>query len=407
METAQIQSLLQHVGLIRKKYEDFAEITGENFNVFDILNVSTNEMSHSSFVCFLLDVKAKHGQKDLFLKLFIEQIKNQFDNEKNDILNQFETIKSHAVTEKSIGYKSDDVSNGGRIDIIINDGKNNIIIENKIYAGDQEKQMMRYHNYDPNAPLIYLSLGDENPSDDSITHEDKKLELNKDFISISYKSDIKLWIEECIKSVYDKPLIRETLRQYVFLINELTNQSNNKKMSEEIVNIVTRDVESFNNFQFLLNSQNNIYEQIISKLRTQIEDLNLGLELTSFDLSNKKSSKFKLTNSELEKENLMISFEFAQNNFKEMDFGFILSDEKQKSIKIENHKKLREIFKSFFGEVSNTEIWPAYSGFLEYRNWSHDSQKNFGAILDGKMIEMINEKVTKMLLVFDEYLLKK
>jgi len=31
MEKAQIQNLLQHVGLIRQKYEDFAEIKGENF----------------------------------------------------------------------------------------------------------------------------------------------------------------------------------------------------------------------------------------------------------------------------------------------------------------------------------------------------------------------------------------
>ena len=238
-----IPSLLRHVGLIRKKYEDFAEITGENFNVFDILKVSTNEMSHSSFVCFLLDAKAKHGQKDLFLKLFIERIKKKsFDNKIKEALIQFDTKNSHAITEKSIGYKSDDVSNGGRIDIIINDGKNNIIIENKIYAVDQEKQMIRYHNYDPNAPLIYLSLGEENPSDDSITHDDKKLKLNRDFISISYKSDIKNWIEECIKIVYDKPLIRETLRQYVYLINELTNQSKNNKMSEEIVEIMKKNI---------------------------------------------------------------------------------------------------------------------------------------------------------------------
>jgi hypothetical protein len=305
MSKNEIQNLLQHVGLIRQKYEDFAEITGENFNVFDILNVSTNEMSHSSFVCFLLDVKAKHGQKDLFLKLFINQIKNLFEDDKNEILIHFDTLNSHAITEKSIGNKSEDVSNGGRIDIIINDGKNNIIIENKIYASDQEKQMMRYYNYDSNAPLIYLSLGDENPSEDSISHSDKKLEINKDFISISYRSDIKKWIEECVKAVYDKPLIRETLRQYVFLINELTNQSNNKKMSEEIVDIMKKNINDsltiYKNIDKLkFEVLNRFGFKLVDLLKIKIQDASIdidsefGKKFQKIRLSNNNGSRFLL-----------------------------------------------------------------------------------------------------------------
>lgn len=406
MNTQSIQNLLQHVGIIRKKYDDFAEITGENFNVFDILNVNSSELSHSLFVSYLLDATGKHGQKDLFLKLFINQLKDRFQTEKNDVLIHFNTEKSQSITEKSIGNKSDDVSNGGRIDIIINDGSNNIIIENKIYAGDQEKQLVRYFNYDPKAPLIYLTLGDENPSEDSIKHTDKTLEIDKDFISISYKEDIKIWIEECIKAVYDKPLIRETLRQYVYLINELTNQSNNNKMSEEIVNIVTRDVESFSQFQILINSQNNVYENIILTLKKQIENLNLNIELKYFSLSNKKS-QFKMSNLDLENENLMICFEFAQNNYKEMDFGFILMDENSKVFNVETQNKLREIYKSTFEEVAYTESWPAYSGFHEYRYWSNDYLKNFGDILNGEMVKIIEIKIKQMLQVFNEYLSKK
>ena len=114
MNIQSIQNLLQHVGIIRKKYDDFAEITGENFNVFDILNVNSDELSHSLFISYLLDAKGKHGQKDLFLKLFINQLKDRFQTEKNDILIYFNTEKSQSITEKSIGNKSDDVSNGGQ-----------------------------------------------------------------------------------------------------------------------------------------------------------------------------------------------------------------------------------------------------------------------------------------------------
>lgn len=273
MNIQSIQNLLQHVGIIRKKYDDFAEITGENFNVFDILNVNSDELSHSLFISYLLDAKGKHGQQDLFLKLFINQLKDRFQIEKNDVLIHFNTKKSQSKTEKSIGYKTEDVSNGGRIDIIINDGTNNIIIENKIYAGDQEKQLVRYFNYDPKAPLIYLTLGDENPSEDSIKHTDKSLEIDKDFISISYKEDIKTWIDECIKAVYDKPLIRETLRQYVYLINELTNQSNNKKMSEELVNIVLNDKLNIENYIALHQNYEAIKHKMIIEILNKIQNV--------------------------------------------------------------------------------------------------------------------------------------
>ena len=42
--------------------------------------------------------------------------------------------------EKYIGRQTD--SEGGRIDIYFTDGKHSIIIENKIYAGDQHHQML-------------------------------------------------------------------------------------------------------------------------------------------------------------------------------------------------------------------------------------------------------------------------
>lgn len=388
MEKSQIQNLLQHVGLIRKKYKDFEEITGENFNVFDILNVSTNEMSHSSFVCFLLDTKAKHGQKDLFLKLFLEQIKNQFENEKNDILIQFDTINSYAITEKSIGYKSDDVSNGGRIDIIINDGKNNIIIENKIYAGDQEKQMMRYHNYDPNAPLIYLSLGDETPSEDSISHSDKKLELNKDFISISYKSDIKKWIEECIKSVYDKPLIRETLRQYVFLINELTNQSNNKKMSEEILEIMKRNLnESFDindNFEKL---KDKLFFDFIEKVKVKLEGDEIYLNLNAFK-RDVKDNEILIQNKNWKGTDFRISI-YCEN--KELFIGLWDSkiDQKIKEMEIQN---IINVFQINDGKYNNWYIYGKWKYFIDYKLksfWLNILDENFTDQISNSIIELV------------------
>jgi len=67
--------------------------------------------------------------------------------------------------------------------------------------------------------LIYLTLFNEEPNEEKV----------KDIvINITYETNIKNWIELCIKEVATIPTLRETLVQYLMLINKLTNQSQNK-----------------------------------------------------------------------------------------------------------------------------------------------------------------------------------
>jgi hypothetical protein len=69
-----IQNLLSQVGAISKKYEELAKVTGENFNVFRVLKIHSDEVRmHSALLGELLNPQGSHGQNDVFLKLFIEQ----------------------------------------------------------------------------------------------------------------------------------------------------------------------------------------------------------------------------------------------------------------------------------------------------------------------------------------------
>ena len=88
---------------------------------------------------------------------------------------ELDTVITSVEVEKYIGRQSD--SEGGRIDIYLTDGKHSIIIENKIYAGDQHHQMLRYWNYgmsqkgddmEKSFVLIYLTLDGCSPSKDSL-----------------------------------------------------------------------------------------------------------------------------------------------------------------------------------------------------------------------------------------------
>lgn len=256
-----LKNLLQNVAIIQKKYDDLAEYSGEHYNVFDILGVRSDELSHSSILTNLLDVKGKHGQKNVFLKLFINQIKLLFrDENRKLILEDFKTNNSTATKEKHVGKVDYDREKGGRIDIVVNDGVNNIIIENKVYAGDQPLQLVRYFEFDKKAPILYLTLDGKEPSENS----KGKLTIGTEYVCISYKDDIVKWLEKCIKEMVNKPIIRETLNQYLFLIKNLTNQSNNNKMSEEIRNLI--NVENVD----LIIQLNNELRNIINEVRKRI-----------------------------------------------------------------------------------------------------------------------------------------
>ena len=80
IEINNVKNLLSNVSLINKKYDDLAEYTGENFNVFNILGVYSSELSHSNFIANLLNVKGKHGQKDILI--------TRLDNTKAEKINK-------------------------------------------------------------------------------------------------------------------------------------------------------------------------------------------------------------------------------------------------------------------------------------------------------------------------------
>jgi hypothetical protein len=209
------------VGHIRKHYEKITKISGENFNVFQIIGLGSAEVRlHSAFLAELLNSQGSHGQGDTFLRLFIDQFG----------ITDFETTNSITETEKYIGPINDDYSKGGKVDIVINDSKNrkNIIIENKIYATDGRNQLLRYHNYDKEAFLFYLTLEGAEPSAFSTGN---KIDHYK---TISYKLDIITWLEKCQKEAVSLPIIRESIFQYINLLKVLTHQTTAKTMFEEI-----------------------------------------------------------------------------------------------------------------------------------------------------------------------------
>lgn len=238
-----IQSLFDKICLLNQAYKRLEDEKGENYNLFKVIDMTSNETSvHSAFLADLLNPKGLHHIGDVFLRLFTDEFLNGMS---------FSTETAIVEREKYIGPVT--ATTGGRLDIIVTDAdRKAIIIENKIYASDQENQLIRYHNYaEKNTSehkLFYLSLdGTVHDEDKTAKHDNKELIEEEHYFTISYESDILKWLEQCREKVVNKPLIREGISHYINLIKHLTNQTISKEMEKDLKDLILENPKYIQN----------------------------------------------------------------------------------------------------------------------------------------------------------------
>ena len=386
MEIHQFQSILNQVSAITTRYKKINELTGENFNIFRILKLESSEVRmHSAFIAELLKPNGSHGQKDTFLKLFIKA----FCFKENNI----DTESCKVKVEENIGTISLDKTQGGRIDIIIKDIHNHqIIIENKIYAGDQEYQLTRYHNYSDNADIIYLTLNGKLPSD----YSKGDLENGKHYKCYSYKYDILNWLELCRKEVTIYPIVREALTHYINLIKYLTNQTINKSMQEELSDLLKGNIEaSFaiaDNLDRACDKISKEFGEMIEK-----ECKSIGLTCWYRVVLEKNYSGIWIFKPEWKYVN--IGFQF-QSLDKDLIYGIVT---KQHPVKFPIPAEVRDQINSIPQNTpKRNDYWPWFKRVEEpYNNWS--KYQAWKAILDGRMKDNVMEKIKYLVEVTKDF----
>lgn len=270
-----IQTLLGKIGELQKK-QIFrqAEVSkrGENFNVFNVLGLWSEEVRlHSAMLAELLNPEGSHGCGDAFIVAFLRKVLNN-DEKMPDL------SKAIITTEYNIGGITEDGMSGGRIDILVEMPDESslpaLIIENKIYAGDQANQLRRYYNwgvgrfFSPDKfKILYLTLDGSSPSADSIG---KGEDFN--YETISYANNIRMWLNECASIAYDKPKVRETIIQYNHLLDQITTSNMEDK------NILVEEIASNNDYLknavLLCSLQNEIIKKaILGPIRHALENI--------------------------------------------------------------------------------------------------------------------------------------
>jgi len=298
---------------------------GELFNIFDVLGVSSSEVrTHTAFLAELLNPNGSHGLGSFPLQSFISIINSSIPFE-------FDSKSVQIRKEKSIGIIDTNYDNGGQIDILIESGRSAIIIENKIYAGDQRKQLLRYYRYAKSHyedfVLLYLSLDKHSPSDSSITiDKDKKLEDGIDFFRISYKDHIVTLLDKCIREAFDKPIIRETLVQYKNLTLILTHSDMDNKSKEDLIKVMFEHPESVSEIINYRDEYLNqaVTEHFIPQLNNIAEKYHLEMGPTENFLSKTRYCGINFWKTEWQQ--LMIRLEFDDPNWKDMFVGVCWND---------------------------------------------------------------------------------
>ena len=205
---------------------------GENYNLFSILSIERYELKHSALIANLLDPKGSHGCGDAFLRAFFEIALKERTYPFEDC------TLPHSYTEYYTGPIADDT--GGRIDILVKSSHYGLIIENKIYAGDQDKQLTRYDNYGKETfgadgyLLVYLTLYGCDASKESTATKSAE---EVGYLRLSYAEDILRWLEQCVRLADNKPLVRESLNQYIRTIKQLTYQDMNQENIQTIIDL--------------------------------------------------------------------------------------------------------------------------------------------------------------------------
>jgi hypothetical protein len=227
--------LLDLVGILRTAIPKTS-----NFNVFTAIRCESDEVFlHSRLIAALVDRKC-----------------HQFADEALSALLKHFDIPLHGAN--SFQLRGIQVRTEFRgIDILItNSAEQAIVIENKIYAADQPKQLRRYYDTVRDLGyttiyLRYLTLDGREPSQQSLDGLDKL--LSRPWLgNVSFQYEVRRWLDEVAGLVVRETGLRETIFQYQAVLDRLTGQGQEKSYMNELVSslltgnnmIVARDIRA-------------------------------------------------------------------------------------------------------------------------------------------------------------------
>ena len=204
------------------------------FNLFTTLLSAGDEVRlHTRFLHELLNPAGTHDCGDLFLKLFFETLENRQPVDDDD-----EGVDVGWDDYAKAGYRvGKEVRKAqGQLDILLEANSHVLVIENKIWAEEADRQVARYAEYvesqNPKAGLVLFLTLDGKQAD---THGDHH------YLRISYREHIMDWLERCLRATYHIIPVNQALIQYRNVVKEITGQSTGTETMETIKDFIRKN----------------------------------------------------------------------------------------------------------------------------------------------------------------------
>lgn len=224
----------------------------ESFNLFTVLRSGSDEVNlHSRFLHALLHHRT--GGRRRNLTAFLESLKGEYP--------ELGDVASLDVEAAEVHREKKD------IDLLIKDSERALVIENKVHAGDQPKQLDRYYKASELQSLtrhvVYLTPEGREPSSDS------KGDVPDEKLSCVSYVDLLPWLDRCHELASEDPALRSSIAQYRQLLRELTGGGPGAKQMHEMKKII-RESRSLTLAQDLGNAANELFVDVVHELWTEI-----------------------------------------------------------------------------------------------------------------------------------------
>lgn len=366
------QNIKKTLKLFIDNYSKYLENgkNGDFYNIFIEANIAGQEIRHSSYLANLLSNQGKHFQTNLFLKSFINELKEY------DFLNSCEAIVNFDISNYTVNteeYHKDEEENG-LMDIVLEDNNYAIIIENKTGTKDRKGQLLKYKKFAELKGLkdyiiLYLTPNGDMATDDEARDDDK-------IISISYIDTIKSAMEKALDEISNDKLYSiieqyiESIQLYTYDLStdwkyELSTielMIDNKSIFEQchiISKLVNYNIiDKYNLFsddeinmakwitKYLIKSKSKLELQFMNNLSLQLYEY---LEEENFHFSD-SSSIFTNINNFGENIDINLTYHARQNRLGKYD------DNKNESYKV-NKRDSSQVLVIHKKIVTETESW--------------------------------------------------
>lgn len=266
MDEEQIRKLLDRLLTEKSNDEREREQSGKDFNIFECLGIEDKELVLCRMLQQLLDPKGKHGQGDLFLRVFCEQVLKDIKPFPDDELKSARVLREYRIPKNR------------RIDIVIETDYRVIPIEAKTKSRPEEQKdqvsdycrftsekMEQFGSSAREWKLYYLTLYGTMPSEGSMSDEWK----NSGRVQcISWKEDISEYLAEVLNHSLPER-VRQIITQYKEAVDRITGNDMNAVDTLDKVIQTPKDMEAA---EYICSNLNAKKTEFLRSLFKRLED---------------------------------------------------------------------------------------------------------------------------------------